>query len=45
MSESEEPVFLDQDNTPLKLTDASFILREHLSETLDSLDITELLKS
>lgn len=43
-SAPEGPVFLDQDDTPPKLTDASFILREHLSGTLDSLDITEMLK-
>lgn len=44
MSAPEEPVFLDQDDTPPKLTDATFILREHLSETLDLSDITEQLK-
>ena len=44
MNTSEEPVFLDQDDTAPKLTNATFILREHLSETLDLSDITELLK-
>ena len=44
MSALEDPVFLDQDDTPPKLTDATFILREHLSETLDPLEIIELLK-
>lgn len=44
MNTSEELVFLDQDDTPPKLTDATYILREHLSETLDPPDITELLK-
>ena len=39
-----EPVFLDQDDTPPKLSDATFILREHLSETIGLPDITELLK-
>lgn len=44
MSTPEEPVFIDQDDTPPKLSDATFILREHLSETLDLSDIAELLK-
>lgn len=44
MNTSEEPVFLDQDDTPPKLSDATFILREHLSETLDLSDLTEPLK-
>ena len=44
MNTSEEPVFLDQDDTPPKLSDATFILREHLSETIGLPDITELLK-
>ena len=44
MRESEEPVFVDQDDTSLKLNDAMFILRVHLSETLNLQNIAEYLK-
>lgn len=43
MNAPNAPVFLD-DNEPIDLSDALCVLREHLSETLDLPDITELFK-
>lgn len=43
MSAPEEPVFIDDDEL-IDPRQALCVLREHLSETIDPPDITELLK-